>query len=182
MLCTPCCFHPTTSLKCPPSSFPIVTHCHIYLSQYLNLCHPQCLSELLCVVSMYLAQDYYCWNVLLQLLLFLITITKSDNNSRLKGNKSCSYGVTVNYWQATWHLRSHQDIILMHSFLHLFPPIWYCCHCFLLWTGIWVGSTAALPRGFQQWRISVQLKNMLGHKLYLTAWPVKKFLHISGKI
>jgi hypothetical protein len=48
MLCTPCCFHPTTSLKCPPASIPIVTHCHTYLSQYLNLCHPQCLSGLLC--------------------------------------------------------------------------------------------------------------------------------------
>jgi hypothetical protein len=35
-----------------------------------------------------------------------------------------------------------------------------------------------LPCGFQQWRILVQLKNMLGHKLYLTAWPVKNFLHI----
>ena len=182
MHCTLCCFHPTTSLKCPPASIPIVTHCHTYLSQYLNLCHPQCLSGLLCVVSMYLAQGYYCLNVLLQLLLLLIVITKPDNNSWLKGNKSCSYGVTVNYWQVTWHLKPQQDIILAYSFLHLFPPIWYCCLSFLLWTGIQVGSTAALPRGFQLWRTSVQLKNMLGDKLYLTVWPVKNFLHISGKI
>jgi hypothetical protein len=32
MLCTPCCFHPTTSLKCPPSSIPIVTHRHTSVS------------------------------------------------------------------------------------------------------------------------------------------------------
>ena len=99
-----------------------------HLSQYLNLCHPQCLSGLLCVVSMYLAQDYYCLNFLLQLLLFLITITKPDNNSWLKVNKSCSYGVIVNYWQATWHFRSHQDIILtlrlLMSYIYIYIYIY----------------------------------------------------------
>jgi hypothetical protein len=61
-LCTPCCFHQTTSLICPPASILIVTHCHTCLSQYWNLCHPQCLSGLLCVVSMCLAQGYYQWH------------------------------------------------------------------------------------------------------------------------
>ena len=108
-------------------------------------------------------KGYYCLNVLLQLLLFLITMkTKPDNNSWLKGDKSCSYGGTINYWQIIWHLKSQQDIMLMYSLLHLFPPIWYCCLCFLLHTGIWVHSTAALPHGFQLWRTLVQLKNMLG--------------------
>jgi len=36
---------------------------------------------------MYLAQGYYCLNVFLELLLFLITITKPYDNSLLKGIK-----------------------------------------------------------------------------------------------